>query len=171
MLAVDPGTASIIVGSISAVGAITAAMVAANGARNAREAKSEAEQAHTHAREANEAVNQRHKLGVDDNGDPLHPRLYDAVIDSMLTVKDVQEKVSEVDKRQKQTDQKVSNLRGHVFELTRHVTGLDGALREHVGWEEGEKWTTLEEHFEAIKTTLTHTPSNTTTTPQEEPAS
>lgn len=64
-----------------------------------------------HSREANEAVNQRHLKGVDASGNPVSPRLYDAMLG---VVEDVGE------------------LKTNIFQVADHVIELDRSLKTHI---------------------------------------
>jgi hypothetical protein len=93
-----------------------------------------------HSKEANEAVNQRHLKGVDANGNPVTPRLYDAMLG-------VVEDVGELKTNQQVIKTEVVNARGHLFEVSKHVSELDRDLKTHIG-ESDTRYQRLEEKID-----------------------
>lgn len=108
-----------------------------------------------HAREANDAVNQRHKLGVDEKGNPVKPRIYDAVLQINEDMSHVKERVDKVELQHERQSESMKRMNTHLFLNSDHITELQGEIRtlgheltSHVKWEEAHKYKDLSEMFD-----------------------
>ena len=89
--------------------------------------------AHKNSREANEAVNMRHLRGVDENGKPVTPRLYDSVLDISSRQVAMADDIGDLKENQQKIKSTVDIVQAYIHEVSGHVSTLDRDLKRHIG--------------------------------------
>ena len=81
----------------------------------------------THSKQANDAVNHRHLHGVDDNGEPTTPKLFDLALDTNRLANETHARVDALDQWKDRWDGLPEEL-GDSHGLETKLAGIDSAI-------------------------------------------